>query len=76
MKYRNFESPAVKSIELIDKPYAFYFENDEIKFIDWKNKESALFYSNNKSFFGISGSLHIMNDRTKHDTCLFRNDCW
>jgi hypothetical protein len=37
MNYRNFEHPTVKSIELIDKPFAFYFENDEIKFINWKN---------------------------------------
>ncbi len=47
-----------------------------MKILNWKNKESALFYSNTKSFFGISGGLHIMNDRMKSDICMFRKDCW
>jgi hypothetical protein len=66
----------MKSIELVDKPCVFYFENEEIKILNWKNEESALFYSNNKLFFGISGGLHIMNDRMKNDVCMFTNNCW
>jgi|LauGreDrversion4_2_1035121.scaffolds.fasta_scaffold3787252_1 hypothetical protein len=47
-----------------------------MKILNWKNEESALFYSNTKSFFGISGGLHIMNDRKKNDVCMLRKDCW
>ena len=74
--FRKFELNKSPSIKFIEQPFAFYFHNNEIKQLLWKNEESALLFSNDKHFLSISGGLQINSDRMKADSLYFRNDCW
>ena len=72
-------------LDLTDAPVGFYFDDDDIKYLIYKNKQTKpnfqSYSAQNKGkesgiFFGVAEGFSISNNRLSRDFNNFKTDNW